>query len=255
MSKVINIVLEDYGIDFSKYMKKKPTTINGMSFDSKSLLVTDDDVYNIDLMPLCIDDVKDDFFQDQTAYLNDNLYYLYRGQADSKHVETLKPGIYLDKNPKAKQKYFIIQPVTDKEKKEYDATEKVSTIKTKSLIDSANNNPDMLIAIPESTKIFQPDITENDDILKVITKKALAEKNVDLDRYKHRFSNKNELFNFKQVLRSDNTLSMKIFTRGMEALNLVFKIIIFEKSANNVVGERLKEPIETSSEETYQMSA
>ena len=125
----------------------------------------------------------------------------------------------------------------------------------RSLVDSANNNADILIAIPESTKIFQPEITENDDILKVIAKKALQLKNVDLDRYKDRFSNKNELFNFKQVLRSDNKVSMKIFMRGMEAMNLVFTIIVSEKSANNVVGDALKEPIVTSSEETYQMSA
>ena len=125
----------------------------------------------------------------------------------------------------------------------------------RSLIDSANENQDILIARPESTKIFQPQITENDDILKVIAKKALLEKNVDLDRYKDRFSNKNELFNFKQVLRSENKVSMKIFMRAMEALNLVFTIIVTEKSANNVVGDRLTKPIETSSEETYQMCA
>lgn len=255
MSKIINLVLEDFGIDVSKHITKKIDVINGMSYNANSLLVTDNDVYGIDLMPLCIDDVKDDFFKDDIAYLADNMYYLYRGDADSKHVQTLKPGIYKDKNPDVERKYFIIQPVTDEEKKEYNSKDKISDIKTKSLIDSANKNPDMIIAIPESTKIFQPEITENDDILKIITKKALAEKNVDLDRYKDRFSNKNELFNFKQVLRSDNTLSMKIFTRGMEALNLVFTIIISEKSANNVVGNPLKKPIETNSEDTYQMSA
>ena len=76
-------------------------------------------------------------------------------------------------------------------------------------------------------------------------------KNVDLDRYKDRFSNKNELFNFKQVLRGDNKLSMKIFTRGMDALNLEFVIIIREKSTNDIVGDKLDEDIVISSEETY----
>ena len=69
--------------------------------------------------------------------------------------------------------------------------------------------------------------------------------------YKDRFSNKNELFNFKQVLRGDNKLSMKIFTRGMDALNLEFVIIIREKSTNDIVGDKLDEDIEISSEETY----
>lgn len=255
MSKIINLMLEDFGIDPALYLVKKPIEIGGISYSPDSKIVTDDDIYNIDLMPLVVDTVKDNFFRDDVAYLSDNMYYLYRGEGDSSNAENLKPGIYKDKNQKDKPKYFIIEPSTDDEKEEFDATEKISKIHRRSLIDSANGNEDILIAIPESTKIFQPQITENDDILKVIAKRALQLKNVDLDRYKDRFSNKNELFNFKQVLRSDNKVSMKIFMRGMEALNLVFTIIVTEKSANNVVGDLLKEPIKTSSEETYQMSA
>ena len=120
-----------------------------------------------------------------------------------------------------------------------------------SIVDTANTTEELLVAIPESTKIFQPQITEKDDILKIAAKKALLAKNVDLDRYKDRFSNKNELFNFKQVLRGDNKLSMKIFTRGMDALNLEFVIIIREKSTNDIVGDKLDEDIVISSEETY----
>lgn len=248
-------MLEDFGLDPANYFVKRPIMIGGISYAPDSKIVTDDDVYIIDLMPLDISSVKSNFFRDDTAYLMDNIYYLYRGEARSSNSEKLKPGIYKEKDENVKRKYFIIEPSTDEEKKEFDATEKISKIKRISLIDSVNKNGDILIAIPESTKIFQPQITENDDILKVIAKKALQLKNVDLDRYKDRFSNKNELFNFKQVLRSDNKVSMKIFMRGMEALNLVFTIIVTEKSANNIVGDPLKEPIKTSSEETYQMCA
>ncbi len=255
MSKIMNFMLEDFGLDPSIYCVKKPILVGGISYSRDSRIVTDDDIYEIDLMPLDVNNVKGNFFKDDTAYLLDDIYYLYRGEGDSSNAEDLKPGIYKNKNPKNKSKYFIVEPSTDDEKKEYDATEKISKINLISLIDSANKNEDILIAIPESTKIFQPQITENDDILKVIAKRALQLKNVDLDRYKDRFSNKNELFNFKQVLRSDNKVSMKIFMRGMEALNLVFTIIVTEKSANNVVGDPLKEPIKTSSEETYQMCA
>lgn len=248
-------MLEDFGLDPAICLIKKPIEVAGVSYSPDSKIVTDDDIYNIDLMPLNVSNVKNNFFKDDIAYISDNMYYLYRGEADSSNVEKLKPGIYKEKNEKEKPKYFVIEPSTEAEREEFDATEKISKIHLRSLIDSANKNEDILIAIPESTKIFQPQITENDDILKVIAKKALQLKNVDLDRYKDRFSNKNELFNFKQVLRSDNKVSMKIFMRGMEALNLVFTIIVTEKSANNVVGDPLKEPIKTSSEETYQMAA
>ena len=144
-----------------------------------------------------------------------------------------------------------MEPSTDEEKKEYEHITKVCTLHPVYIVDTANTTEELLVAIPESTKIFQPQITEKDDILKIAAKKALLAKNVDLDRYKDRFSNKNELFNFKQVLRGDNKLSMKIFTRGMDALNLEFVIIIREKSTNDIVGDKLDEDIEISSEETY----
>lgn len=256
MGEILNFTLEDFGFDSALYFKKIPNIkVGGITYSRNSKIVTDNDVYDIDLLPSNLNDVKEDFFKEGVAYLADNMYYLYRGSGTWSKSENYRPGVYKEKDPDADMQYFVVMPSTDAEKEEFDARDKISKIHLRSLIDSANNNADILIAIPESTKIFQPQITENDDILKVIAKKALQLKNVDLDRYKDRFSNKNELFNFKQVLRSDNKVSMKIFMRGMEALNLVFTIIVSEKSANNVVGDALKEPIVTSSEETYPMSA
>lgn len=255
MGKIHNFTLDDFGFDSAIYLKKLPTLrVGGISYSRESKIVTDDDIYEIDLLPSNINDVKDNFYKEGVAYLSGDMYYPYRGLGLLANAEEYRPGIYKERDSTENQ-FFIVEPSTDTEKEEFDAKEKISKIRLRSLVDSANNNADILIAIPESTKIFQPEITENDDILKVIAKKALQLKNVDLDRYKDRFSNKNELFNFKQVLRSDNKVSMKIFMRGMEAMNLVFTIIVSEKSANNVVGDALKEPIVTSSEETYQMSA
>lgn len=225
-----------------------------MTFDAKSKIVTDDDIYDIEFMPEDVTTIPDDFFNETTGYIRDGFSYLYRGEGDPEQSLALKPGIYKDSKEDAERKYFIIEPRTEEEQEEYNCMTKISTIKYTSIIDSANKKEDLLIAIPESTKIFQPQITENDDILKIIAKKALQAKNVDLDRYKDRFSNKNELFNFKQVLRSDNKLSMKIFTRGMEALNLVFTITITEKDPKHPVGNALEEPIVTGSEDTYAMA-
>lgn len=222
-----------------------------MTFDAKSKIVTDEDIYDIDFMPEDVTEIDDDFFNDTIGYVRDGFFYLYRGEGNSDQSLTLKPGIYKDSNENRKQKYFIIEPRTEEEREEYDCMTKISTIHHTSIIDSANKEEDLLIAIPESTKIFQPQITENDDILKIIAKKALLKKNVDLDRYKDRFSNKNELFNFKQVLRSNSKLSMKIFTRGMEALKLIFTITITEKDPKHPVGNALEEPIVTGSEDTY----
>ena len=82
---------------------------------------------------------------------------------------------------------------------------------------------------------------------------ALIKKNVDLDKYKNNFTNKNELFNFKQVIRNGKKLSILIFNRGIEALNLKYELIISEKGDTNIVGTKLEEPIVVSSEDTYDL--
>ena len=82
---------------------------------------------------------------------------------------------------------------------------------------------------------------------------ALIQKNVDLDRHKDRFKDNNALFNFKQVIRGDNKLSILIFDRGMEALNLKYTILIEEKDDVNYVGTKLTKPLSVSSEDTYEI--
>ena len=163
----------------------------------------------------------------------------------------LKPGIYKEKHSSTEQKYFIVQPETDEEKEMYDVNTHIHSLNPVSIIDTVNTKEDLLIAIPESTKIFQPTLVPSDDILKRIAKMALIQKNVDLDRHKDRFRDKNALFNFKQVIRGDNKLSILIFDRGMEALNLKYTIMIEERDDVNYVGAKLTEPIRVSSEDTY----
>ena len=222
--------------------------IDGISYSADSIIATDDAILQIDLLPDDLEEV--DEFKEDVAYISGPYFYVYRGVGNPATKEYKMPGIYKNKDGDD-PKWFIVEPSTDEEKKEYEHITKVCTLHPVSIVDTANTTEELLVAIPESTKIFQPQITEKDDILKIAAKKALLAKNVDLDRYKDRFSNKNELFNFKQVLRGDNKLSMKIFTRGMDALNLEFVIIIREKSTNDIVGDKLDEDIEISSEETY----
>lgn len=220
-----------------------------VTIDASSVCITDDAIYQkIKLLPDDLD-TTDEQIAEGVAYLHGDYYYLFRGIGNSENLFGKKPGIY--KNKHGIPKYFIVDPVTDEEKEEYAIITHISSLHPTSIIDSANTKEELLVAIPESTKIFQPQITENDDILKLIAKKALLAKNVDLDRYRDRFSNKNELFNLKQVIRGDNKVSMRIFTRVVEALNLQFEIILTERTKDDVVGDPLKEPIKVSSEETF----
>lgn len=220
-----------------------------MTIDKSSVCITDDAIYTeIKLLPNDLE-TTDEVLSDKVAYLKGDYFYLFRGIGNSDTAYGKKPGVYRNKH--GFPKYFVVDPVTSEEKEDYAIANHINSLHPTSIIDSANTKEDLLVAIPESTKIFQPQITENDDILKLIAKKALLAKNVDLDRYRDRFSNKNELFNLKQVIRGDNKVSMRIFTRVIEALNLKFEIILTERTKDDIVGDALKDPIKVSSEETF----
>ena len=122
----------------------------------------------------------------------------------------------------------------------------------------------MLVAVSSNSKLFRPEIELSDDILKRITKIALLKKNVEMDQLKDRFINSNAFFNFKQSINKKSEedadkkkkpapLSMLLFDRGCEAMNLKYRIILEEKDPNNTIGEPLSEEIECSSEDTYEI--
>lgn len=228
-------------------IEEKLKSVDGISFSKDSVIVTEDAIYKIELMP---DLDTEEELKDDIAYIDGDYYYVYRGEPKGYSSLNRKPGIYKNKGDEH-PRYFLVEPETDEEKEKYNALLQVSTLNPVSIIDTCNTKEELLIAIPESTKLFQPTISEQDDILKLVAKKAIIEKNIDLDRYKDRFTNKNELFNFKQVIRGDNKLSIRIFNRGMEALNLKYTIIIEERTDNDIVGQKLENPISVSSEETY----
>ena len=210
-----------------------------------SLLVTDDEILGIQLY-----DEDETEFKKGIAYLKGDYYYIYRGEMDStsKHDLYPEPGIYKDTNDGS---FFIIDPYTPDDQKKYSMDGKISSIDPQKIIDAVNNKEEILIAIPESSKIFLPTLNNNDDILKRLMKKALIEKGIDIDMYKYRFVDKNALFNFKQVIKSDSKLSMLLFDRGTEALNLKYTIIIEEKDPSNCVGVPLGQQIIASSEDTH----
>ena len=228
---------------------KKEEKIDGLAFDKDSAIITDDAVYNIELLGN-IEDFSNP--KEDTAYIDNDYFYIFRGVLKGRDKDNIKPGIYENKGD-VTPKYYLVEPTTDKEKEEYDVISHVNSLLPMSIIDHANAKEEILIAIPESTKVFQPVLSNTDDLLKRVAKLILLKKKVDLDRYKDRFKNKNELFNFKQVIRSGNKLSILIFDRGCDALNLKYSIVVEERSDNDIVGEKLEEPIVVSSEDTYEI--
>lgn len=223
--------------------------VDALSFSKDSAIITDEAIYKIDLLG---DITTATGFEEDIAYIDNNVFYLYRGFPRGKLKKELKPGIYKETDTDD-SKFYLVEPVTDAEKEEFNVTTHIHSLTPTSIIDEVNTKEDLLIAIPESTKVFQPVLSKDDDILKRAAKLALIKKNVDLDKYKNNFTNKNELFNFKQVIRNGKKLSILIFNRGIEALNLKYELVISEKGDTNIVGTKLEEPIVVSSEDTYDL--
>lgn len=218
--------------------------IDTQSYSKESLLITDEEIFEIKLYN---EDDKD--YEKSIAYLDGDYFYLYRGERKGSS-SNLKPGIYFDT---ITDSYFRVDPVSNDEKKEYQIANKIASINPEKIIDIVNTKDDILVDIPESTKIFMPSLCNSDDILKRLVKQALIQKNIDLDKYKSRFTDKNSLFNFKQVIKGDNKLSILIFDRGIDALGLRYSISLEEKDNRNAVGECLPGPIIACSEDTYEI--
>lgn len=232
--------------------KKDPTIVSARIYDKNNYIVTDKEIFEIDLFT-DFDVYPEDFeFKEGVAYLSGDLWYQYRGVARKNSHLKLRPGIY--KNQKGKEpKFFLVEPVTEEEINECTIEGKLVSLLPQKIIDTANNREEILCAITESNKIFQPTLCVSDDLLKRGLKNALIQKGVDLDANKDRFTNKNELFNFKQVIKGPSKVSILVFDRGINALNLKYTITIMEKDPEHPVGLALKEPIVVCSEDTYEM--
>jgi hypothetical protein len=184
-------------------------------------------------------------FESDSVYLKGDFYYQFRGTAETDKQK--KPGIYYD--PKLDK--FVMNEVTPYNCNPDDyifSDSNVWTTNTQSIIDIINNDKVQIITFPDSGDISIPPPDEKDDILKKLMKQALIAKKVPINLCKDRFDDKNKLFNFKSVLKSDKPLSKLLFDRAVEALGLKYTIILEEADTNSlIIGAPLIEPIILSS--------
>lgn len=192
-------------------------------------------------------DIKE--WDPMVAYLDGDYYYLFKGKVpENGNIE--EPGIYIDRQT---NEPLLAVPSTDEEKKKYSYNDKICSTSANEIIDKINRKEVEVFIMPESSKAYCPEITEDDDILKRLMKKIIIDKGVDIDRFKTRFVDKNALFNFKQVLKGTNRLSMLLFDRGIEAFNLKYTIIVSEGPGSPIAAP-LAEPLIVSSEDTHELN-
>ena len=182
------------------------------------------------------------------AYLYGEYYYFYRGKlSDIKGFDKIKPGIYYDDENCS---YVISSPETEEEKEEYKYSDKITRQDADEIRNAVMNHEVVIFNTPDSSHSAIPPESIDDDILKKLIKRAITKKGVDLDQYKVRFASKNMLFNTKQVLRGPNRLSMILFDRCTEALNLKYTIIL-EEAGGEIIGHPLNEKLVISSQDVF----
>lgn len=192
-------------------------------------------------------DIKE--WDPMVAYLDGDYYYLFKGKVPE-NGNIKEPGIYIDRQT---NEPLLAVPSTDEEKKKYSYNDKICSTSANEIIDKINRKEVEVFIMPESSKAYCPEITEDDDILKRLMKKIIIDKGIDIDRFKTRFVDKNALFNFKQVLKGTNRLSMLLFDRGIEAFNLKYTIIVTEGPGSPIAAP-LAEPLIVSSEDTHELN-
>lgn len=183
------------------------------------------------------------------VYLYGEYYYIYRGYWDLANANNL-PGIYMDK---VTGKIVRLDPITKEDKEHYTYAGKIYRTDPFSIQEIGQQGKLKIVNVPESSRAFITPLKSSDDILKRLVKLAIMDKDIALDDYKGRFVDKNALFNFKQVLKGDSRLSMLLFDRGINALNLKYTIILEEKNPEEALGKALSMPLTATSEDTYEV--
>jgi hypothetical protein len=193
------------------------------------------------------------------AYIHDGLFFIKRGEISDpdcyKHSDIYKPGFYknaIKGETEITSDVILIKPTTEYETKIYDYMSHRSSTADSDIINVLKTKDTIFVAVPEEVKLFAPDVKNTDDILKRAIKRALMTKNIDIDLYKDRFTDKNAYLNFKQNIKGDSRLSMLLFERGCDVLNLKFTVILEELSDDQSIGLRLNSPIIVKSDETFE---
>lgn len=98
--------------------------VDALAFSKDSAIITDEAIYKIDLLG---DITQATGFDEDIAYIDNNVYYLYRGFPRGKLRKELKPGIYKETDTDD-SKFYLVEPVTDEEKAEYDVTTHIHSL-------------------------------------------------------------------------------------------------------------------------------
>lgn len=180
-------------------------------------------------------------FKKGMAYLIDHEVVLpYMGKVKS-IKEATRPGIYRINN-----EIEYIMPDSKQEKIKYSDDNIIETDPDAIFRDISKNrdsfiNTDDIEIINNNSEVYFPLINEGDDFLKIIIKKAIQEKKININNYKDKFPNNHALTNMKSGLKRDTKMTVTNFKSWCEVLGLDWEVTLKDSGEDRL--SPLKEPI------------
>lgn len=163
-------------------------------------------------------------------YILGEFVYLYRGEYEKKNSkDNLKPGIY----KKGKDDYIIIEPTSKIDMNKFSIshvkslTPGVIMEKLKENIDNFLSDEDVEM-INTSGEIYVPTIEKDDDFLKVLIKRAIIEKKINIKSYRNKGERDYTLTNLKSILSGNTKMSPLKFLDWCDLLGLSFRMELFD---------------------------
>ena len=155
-------------------------------------------------------------FEKEYGYVHKGYVYIYKGKV--KNNQPLEPGsvylnekgdpVWVDHSEETREDFNIKKLIPLSNDKIYE-----------DIMESANFKDVDPILLEQSDDFFAPKINESDDVLKVLIKKVLQEKKVNIKAAKSEI-NSYDITNMKSALTKPNKMSFKYFTKWCETLEI-----------------------------------
>lgn len=208
---------------------------------TQPVIIIDDDYYTVDTFSEKGDLTKG------VAYIIGDYVYPYHGKVKSKKHIT-NPGIY-----KIDGEYVIEEP----RKKDIDkySVDNINELSKDSIFQSIESAKEEFIDLEDieiinnNSSSYKPIITEDDDFLKYVIKKAIIDKNINLKNYKSRFGNEYSLNNMKSALTKPTKMTVVNFLRWCEILGIKFELTVYDAGLDTM--NPLPEDITISSDDLH----
>lgn len=127
----------------------------------------------------------------------------------------------------------ILKPISEEKRLLYDIKKAyyvtANTIAEMIETEGVKATGDLDVLLADSDDVFNPPISEKDNPLQVIIKKALNNKQIDIKNYISRFDGPSDLNNHRRSIITHGKMSFEKFIKWCDVLDLGFSIQVYDK--------------------------